>query len=307
MKFFVSCLALCFIIYTDASAAKLRPIEDPPADYEHNKWGVMPEDVIRQFHGFIVSFDGKDDDNGDGNADILRVPEWVAHHVKIWPSSKGNCIPTGKRPRPWFTDQDLKSSGVAPTDNSYRRSGYDRGHMAAKLLIERLGNDAAWNTHTVLNAIPQHSRFNQQIWRALEDLTGAWAQVYEDIWLIQGPIFDQKVPIAWIGDKKSEEVAIPVAAFKIVIRERTPADGSGEGPMVLAFLMPQLGPGYYGKKSDFRLERFLTSVDEIEKLTNLTFLTTRPDNETKPLKKKRAEALWPVPDKVHFLTGCKKD
>ena len=50
--------------------------------------------------------------------------------------------------------------------------------MAMKLLVERLGQDAAFNTHTVLNAIPQRPKFNQGIWQNLEFLTGAWAQTY---------------------------------------------------------------------------------------------------------------------------------
>ena len=50
-----------------------------------------------------------------------------------------------------------------------------------KLLVERLGRDAAYNTHTVLNAIPQRPKFNQGIWRNLEFLTGAWAQAYGQI------------------------------------------------------------------------------------------------------------------------------
>ena len=304
MRFLVAFLISCSFAAGFARADQPFPVQPPPPGYEHNKWGVSPVDIERDFQGFTVSFDGKDDD-GTGHPLMRRIPEWVAQQVDKWPASKGACIPTGKRPSPWFTDKGLEQTGVAPNDDSYKGSGYDRGHMAAKLLVERLGEKAAWNTHTVLNAVPQDRRFNQQIWRALEDLTGAWAQIYGKIWLVQGPVFDIKTPSAWIGDGNEPKVAVPPALFKIVIRERTPSDPTGEGPMVLAFLMPQLGPGYYGPKSDFRLERFLTSIDEIEKLTGLTFLTHVPKKDWHVLKSKRAAAMWPVPDKSAFLTGCK--
>lgn len=79
------------------------------------------------------------------------------------------CLDTGKRPK-WFTDDDLFASGVAPNDDSYRSSGFDRGHMAMKLLVERLGQEAAYCTQTVLNAIPQRARFNGRVSTGLIEL-----------------------------------------------------------------------------------------------------------------------------------------
>ena len=96
------------------------------------------------------------------------------------------CLDTLKHRPKWFTDDDLFDAGLAPNDDSYRGSGFDRGHLAMKLLVERLGQDAAYCTHTVLNAIPQRPNFNRGIWQNLELLTGAWAQVYGRIWVIQG-------------------------------------------------------------------------------------------------------------------------
>ena len=160
------------------------------------------------FHGFAVSFDSKDDDNGEPGADLLRLPHWVAQELRRWEPLAGDqaddeawCLDTLKSRPTWFTDTDLFASGVAPNDDSYRNSGFDRGHMAMKLLVERLGRDAAFNTHTVLNAIPQRPKFNQGIWLNLEYLTGAWAQTYGTVWVIQGPVFYQGKTLAWIGDE----------------------------------------------------------------------------------------------------------
>lgn len=185
-----------------------------------------------------------------------------------------------------------------------------------KLLVERLGQDAAYNTHTVLNAIPQRPKFNQGIWQNLEFLTGAWAQTYGKIWVIQGPVFYKKKTLAWIGDEGERKVAVPDAAFKVVVREKTEQERNAakernrDAPEVLAFLYPQLGPGYFGSSNDYRHERFLTSVDEIEKLTGLDFKLSSDSPIEKRLERHRETALW-EPDDVDrkqrrmFLSGCR--
>ena len=313
-----------------AHAAGKKPCE-PPGDYNHARFVLDPDldkdpngDILREFCGFTVSFDSKDDDDGDGRVDLLRVPHWVAQEVRRWepPNSNGaRCLETLKeRPRRWFTDPGLFASGVAPNDDSYRNSGFDRGHMAMKLLVERLAQDrkhrhAAYNTHTVLNAVPQRPKFNRCIWRNLEYLTGAWAQEYGKIWIIQGPVFyPYQPPAAWIGEEGERKVAVPDAVFKIVVRyktgeEKNRADGKDkEMPEVLAFLYPQLGPEYSLPCSDdrnYRHARFLTTVDEIETLTGLDFrLPGR-------LEGARADSLWNpgVVDPKNrrlFLSGCRR-
>ena len=123
-----------------------------------------------------------------------------------------------------------------------------------KLLVERLGQDAAYNTHTVLNAIPQRPKFNRGIWQNLEFLTGAWAQSYGAVWVIQGPVFYEGERLAWIGDQGERKVAVPDAAFKVVIRHKTEEEKDNaatrdkEAPEVLALLYPQVGPGYSGTR-----------------------------------------------------------
>jgi DNA/RNA endonuclease G (NUC1) len=313
-------VAACFVLASApafvSAASKPKPIKEPPAGYDHTRFTPKP-DLLREYRAFVVSFDSKDDDSGDGKPDLLRVPHWVAQEIRKWEpeeqlsdDDKAWCLHTLKKRPDWFTDANLFRSGVAPNDDSYRNSGFDRGHMAMKLLVERLGRDAAWNTHTVLNAIPQRPKFNRGIWQNLEFLTGAWAQKYGAVWIIQGPVFYALPPVSWIGDGNERKIAVPDAAFKIVVRHKTPeelasvSDSERDVLEVLAFLYPQLGAGYFGPTKEFRHERFLTSVDEIEKLTGLDFLL----EET--IERRRASSLW-KPTAVDlgnprlFLSGCR--
>ena len=66
-----------------------------------------------------------------------------------------------------------------------------------------------------------------------------------------------------LGQDGEMKIAIPDALFKIVIR------GSGRSLKTLAFLIPNINP-----KAESDLKNFLTSIDKIESLTGLEFLTT---------------------------------
>ena len=313
-------LALLFV--TAPAMAEGRPIRQPPEGYKHIRFAPEP-DILRLFHGFAVSFDSKDNDDGKPGPDLLRVPHWVGQELRRWEPPENDrhddsawCLDTlKKRPR-WFTEPGLFDTGVAPNDDSYRNSGFNRGHMAMKLLVERLGQDAAHNTHTVLNAVPQRPKFNQGIWQNLEYLTGAWAQKYHRIWVIQGPVFYEGQTLAWIGDEGERRIAVPDAVFKIVIRDNTDDEKNKatgrtrNAPEVLAFLYPQLGPGYFGPSDDYRHQRFLTTVDEIEELTGLDFKLSEDKTIERRVERQRAAALWEpsvvdLKQRRLFLSGCR--
>jgi len=274
--------------------------------YQHDRWGTEPYEIKAKYDGFVVSFDSADDDNGDGVPDVLGVPAFVAHQVKKHEGTNGEAQCIEKRPPPqrWCTHRELVRQGIAPADLSYvysrawRRSHPDwfvRGQLAMKFLVERVGQgtkysgDAAWNTHTMLNAVPQRASFKNGIWLDLEHITGRWAQRYGNIWIVTGPIFADGHPIGVIGTGSTKKVAIPDALFKIVIREN---NENRDEPHVLAFIYPQVGPGYTLGPRGYRHARFITSVDEIEKRTGLDFLTVLSREAELKVEAAIGETLW---------------
>lgn len=74
---------------------------------------------------------------------------------------------------------------------------------------------------------------------------------------------------------------MPHAFFKIVIREH-----SGK-LSVLAFLYP-----HKAISGPYRHTNYLVSVDKIEELTGLDFLTLLPDDTENKLEKQVQEKLW---------------
>lgn len=219
-----------------ASATDYKPIILDPS-YNHDRYETKPSDILKHFRAYTASFDGADDNDGNGTPDNWGVPEWVAYEMRKKPVGLGKAP---KRPSPWITDGELHEAEIAPDDDSYKNSGYSRGHLCMKSHAWRLGKNADWNTHTVINACPQLQCMNAGVWLGLEYKTGDWADKYGAVWIVAGPIFYNKTPSKWTGDPGEVKVAVPDAFFKIVVKE-----GSGGKPDVLAFLIPMEGEGNY--------------------------------------------------------------
>lgn len=237
-------------------------------DYKHDRWNIQPKDNLRKFTAFVSSFDGKDDSNGDGetnNKDCFGQPEWVAYEIRAC-----DKVEKIKRPSRWTTDSELFKQGIAPNDNTYKHSGYDRGHLCMKHIASRLGKKADYETHTMLNACPQVHRFNAGIWLYLEKLTMKWADQFGKVWVICGPIWDNSKEKHYIGDENEKKIPVPDKFYKIVAYENE------KGLTIKSWLFPHKEIKKTNGK--YQLQNYLTSVDEVEKQTKLNFFTDLEDS-----------------------------
>lgn len=265
------------------SATPLRPVVLDPS-YRHDRFDTQPKDILVYFRAFTSSFDGADDDDGDGQRDAWGIPEWVSYELRAQPAGLGTAP---DRPSPWIHDHALACAGIAPTDESYKHSGYSRGHLCMKHHAWRLGADADWNSHITFNAGPQPQTMNGGAWLALELLTSAWADRYGVVWITCGPIVYGKTASEWIGDDGEIPVAVPDAYFKIVAKE----SGDPDRPDVLAFIIPLHGVGDFAS-ADHDMLPYLTSVDIVETLTGLDFLTSVPDSVEREIERVVQVELW---------------
>ena len=257
--------------------------------YEHDRWITLPRDIQLDFAAYTVSFDSEDDNNGDGTLDIWGIPEWVSFEIKELLID----YPLSTRPR-WMTDTNLFAMGIAPNDESYSVPGtnslrevktdyrFVRGHMCPKDTAERISRDAAYNTHILVNAVPQLQWQNNGIWKDIEQLSTDWADKYKRIWVICGPVFFSKTPAMWLGQNDEMKVAVPDALFKIVIRE-----DDFDQVKTVSFLVPNIVP-----KEKKNISEFITTVDRIEELTGLDFLTSLSENQGDIEKTKGSLDEW---------------
>lgn len=299
LRFFLISIVFNFVFSDSVLSVELKKIE-LDSKYGHtNKYTPLANqnDILRHFRAYTTCFDGDDDDNGDGKSDKWAIPHWVAYEIKKY---QGELKKAPNRPPKWITDINLNNQSIAPKDESYHFSkkfredhpdspqlGYDRGHMCMKLHAWRLGENAYWNTHTVLNACPQKAKFKQGIWLDLEKKTAEWADDFNSVWIIAGPIIYNNIPSKWLGEKEKNEVliAIPDAFFKIIVRE------IGGRPDVLAFIYPQAGIGYK-RSGGYDHTPYLTSVDIIEVLTGLDFFPNLPENIEDEIESLIQIRLW---------------
>ncbi len=186
-----------------------------------------------------------------GYSDLRGNPLWVTYKLKPVPKNARRL----KRPSR-FT-KDSRSFNTV-THDDYKRSGYDRGHMAPNYAISSLyGKQAQLETFAMTNITPQRPNLNRKLWQRLEEVEiKHFTRLASEIWVTTGPVFKGKTKTL----KTASNVDLPDAFYKVYAMQT----GKDEIRM-LAFLMPQK------VKGNESLSKFVVSVDEIEKLTGLDF------------------------------------
>ncbi len=157
-------------------------------------------------------------------------PLWVAEHLTDEGMDAAGHVPRSKKG--YFADTHLPDADRAEAqDYGYKRTGYQRGHMApAGDMTSALASDESF---TLANIVPQDCKLNGGIWEGIENNTRFLAETEKDIYVVTGPSYS-KGRITFIGDR--ERLPVPDAIFKAVfIPSRNaaaawwaPNDGSGQ-------------------------------------------------------------------------------
>lgn len=214
--------------------------------------------------GFILSYD-----------EDWEQAEWVAYVLE-----RDNLQQEWTdRPRDFRSDP-LVHDGSA-TDNDYRGSGYDRGHLAPFA-------DFAWNralaekTFFLSNISPQARQFNQGVWRELEELTRDWAKRCKRLYVVTGPVMTQE-PKGTIG--RNNRIAVPAAFYKVLLDLDDPEQKG------IGFVIPN-------QISFDPLYDYAVSIDEVERITGIDFFAELMPAETEAaLESSGNPDLWPFSKK----------
>lgn len=201
---------------------------------------TIPSQLI-QYTGMNIGFNPK-----------LHIPNWVA-----WELTASETQGTEPRPRKFAPDTTVDGS-VDPSQ--YTGSGYDRGHMAP-------AGDMKWDNQAIIesflttNIVPQLKSINSGTWKRLEEKCRNWAQADSAIYIICGPIINEK-PIEYIG---SDKVFVPQRFYKIILSL------NADHPRAIAFIIPN-HPFQGG------MQKCVHSIDEIEQITGYDFFASLPDD-----------------------------
>jgi endonuclease G len=202
-------------------------------------------------------------------ADAYEQAEWVAYEL-----TKARLSGSHEERDDNFRSDPLVRTGSADPDD-YKRSGYDRGHLAPAA-------DMAFN-HTAMsesffmsNMSPQEPGFNRGIWKELEEQVRDYARAFGHLYVITGPILKNNT-IGSIG--RRNKVSIPNSYYKVLL------DVTGKEHKGIAFILPNAS-------SHRSLISFAVSIDEVERLTGIDFFPFLTKEQESALEGKVNTQLW---------------
>lgn len=168
---------------------------------------------------------------------------------------------------------DPKIPTGSATTADYRRSGYDRGHLAPAA-------DMAFSVQTMTdsffmsNMSPQKPAFNRGIWKELEALVRYFAITEGKIVVVTGPILPKEKTIT-IG---ANRVTVPTHYYKVIFDLTPPRK-------MIGFILPNEG-------SNEPLAAFAVTVDAVEKATGLDFFSKVPKEKQERLESTISINAW---------------
>lgn len=189
--------------------------------------------------------------------------EWV--HYKLNSSMLTGQIPRKKN----YTLDQKVSTGSAKTSD-YTNSGFDRGHLvpAADMKMDFTSvKEAAYMS----NISPQKPKFNQGVWKKLEENARDLAKKTE-LYITTGGVLSS-VDLKKIG---KNNLSVPDQFYKIIYDTKN--------QKMFAYLMPN-------KKIDSR-EKYVVTVDSIETLTGIDFYHQLDDELENKLESIKNNLLW---------------
>ncbi len=199
-------------------------------------------------------------------AEKYEQAEWVAYRLHK------DHISYITLERPYFIQDDKVNTGSADWVN-FKNSGYTKGHLLPA--ADRKFSIEAYNeTFLTSNVSPQIYEFNAGVWLLLEEQIRDWVLEYDELFIITGGILTPDLET--IG---YENVAVPKYFYKIILDYREPEIKA------IAFIMPH-------EDNDAPIYEFVTSIDQIENLTNIDFFPALPDELENQLENSSDYKKW---------------
>ena len=209
-----------------------------------------------------------------GYSEAHEQAAWVCYVL-----SNTECAGGEERASSFYVDKAVTTGSA--NDADYKSSGYDRGHLAP-------AGDMGFSESTMKesffysNMSPQVPRFNRGIWKKLEAQVRTWGSLYGSILVLTGPVLSDSLPT--IGPNK---VAIPESYYKIIV------NAAVKPPQAIGFILKN-------EPSSKKLSSFVVTIDDIEALTGLDFLSAIPATDQRALENHVDGTYWKGFEKVRI-------
>jgi len=250
--------AVLFFVWDNYSVEEIIPTTDKTEFDKKSKSSFFPTSTTGQIiHHNYYSLSYHEN---------FEQAEWVAYELNE------NHLANTNFKRPYF-EKDSKVRTKSAHYRNYKDSGYNKGHLCPAG-DRKFSKEAFDETFLMSNVSPQIYEFNSGIWNRLEQKTRFWASKYDKLFIVTGGILEPNLKT--IG---SEKVAVPNYFYKIILDFQEPEIKA------IAFLMPH-------NESEKALYKFVTSIDEIEKLTGIDFFPELEDSIENKLEESTSYSNW---------------
>lgn len=217
-------------------------------------------EILLEQYGYTVSY----------NPDLC-ISNWVA-----WELNEEKLVERESRNSKFVPNPKLPED-MAVTTKEYTGSGWDRGHMCPagdNKYHWRAMNESFYMT----NICPQNHNLNRGDWKELEEACRRWAEV-EPVYIVCGPINYRTPKYGYIG--KTFKIRIPDAFFKVVLTGMQ----SGK-PRAIGFI-------YKNEAGNNKRDKYVNSVDEVERITSMDFFPSLPDDVENRVESEYKLSDWP--------------
>jgi endonuclease G len=207
--------------------------------------------------------------------DVHKQSDWVAYML----CKEKRIKYEGKEERPsTFKVDPAVKNGSTATDGDYTNSTYSRGHLCANEDMCWL-REAQLETFYCSNISPQKQDFNAGIWLRLENLVRKWAEVYDTIYIVTGPVLNDEITDT-IG--KKNKITVPKHFYKVILNY-TSNDIKGIG-----FIIPHED---FNNKAP--LQDYAITIDSVQKVTGINFYHNLPNKHyEKKIETTLCEDCW---------------
>lgn len=199
-----------------------------------------------------------------------ELADWVSYELTKEEVYGSEATRTDK----FMEDTAIKTGSATPED--YRKSGYDRGHLAPAADM-KFSKQAMKDCFLYSNMSPQVPAFNRGVWGDLEAIVRYWAMTEGAVFVVTGPVLDKK-DYATIGPNR---VAVPERFYKVILDYRKPSIKA------IAFIL---------ENSDTKqsLTAAALTVDEAERITGIDFFPQIPDAQERSIESSFNIEDWPL-------------
>ncbi|WP_456088312.1 DNA/RNA non-specific endonuclease [Parabacteroides sp.] len=228
-----------------------------PANTEIPRLKAKRREQVIKHEGYTVSYNSE-----------YRIANWVAYELTATEAKSKKT----ERSNKFVSDPQVK--GATATNEDYTRTGYDRGHLAP-------AGDMKWSAKAMResfylsNICPQKPKLNRGIWKDLEEQCRLWALDNGSLLIVTGPVITNDMKR--LGKNR---VAIPKSFYKVICYH------TGEGYKGIGFLFENRD------YKDNSLKTMAIPIDSVEKVTDIDFFPSIPDDQEKEMEKAVDWSSW---------------